>query len=296
MSNRGPDKEATVQQILQLIEEYEKPVWSASSIAAELNVSHPTVHDRLEQVEEDPRVRTMQVGNTKAYYLSDEDPRPIEEQHKDSIVKEFTDKFVGLLTEPWTAVHPNDGPAEAGDKVQIHVKGSPGQWASFMTRTWENRREELTPEETAADETDALIRGELYAKPTVPIEHTDYRDDYDLELNIGGKYEKLEGRARPILLVAGVKNYLVKPCNDAVFLKNVSVDWISPKGEGQELDTYHLDVDHGDVRDLVEDRGQDEALENLPDGTETAVVDDPADDSIAKPADRTDSNTGEDDE
>lgn len=254
MSNRGPDKKATVEQILQLMENYDWPVWTASSIADELNVSRPPVQDRLKDVEEDPRVKTMQVGNTKAYYLSDEDPRPIEEQHKDSIIEEFTDKFVGLQTAPWTAVHPNDGPAEAGDKVQIRVEGVPGRWGQLTTHTWETRRQELIYEETSADETQALITGELYAKPTVPIEHTGYPDDYDLELNIGGEYKEVEGRSRPILIVPGVKNYLVKPCDDAVFLKNVSVDWMSPKGHGQELETVDLsDQSFDEVLEDVEE-------------------------------------------
>jgi hypothetical protein len=240
MSDRGPEKAATPQEIFGHMKSYDRPVWTASSLADELGVSRPTIQDRLEEVEENPRVRTIQVGNTKAYYVSEEDPRPIEEQHKDSIIDEFTDKFVGLPTAPWTAVHPNDGPAEAGDKVQIRVEGVPGRWRQQMTHTWESRRQELIYEETSADETQALISGELYAKPTVPIEHTNYPDDYDLELNIGGEYQEIEERSRPILIVAGVKNYLVKPCNDAVFLKDVSVDWMSPKEHGQELETFEL--------------------------------------------------------
>jgi len=294
MTNRGPDKKATAQQIIHIMENYRRPVWTASSIGDELGVSRPTIQDRLEEVEKDPRVKTMQVGNTKSYYLSDEGPRSIEEQRKHSIIEEYTDKFVGLLTEPWTAVHPNDGPAEAGDKVQIHVKGVAGNWGTFMTRTWEKRRKELTPEETSADETDALITGELYSKPTTPIEHTDYPDDYDLELNIGGEYKQVEGRSRPILIVPGVKNYLVKPCNDAVFLKDVSVDWISPKGEGQEVETYHIAND--DVSDLLEKRGQEKALESYRDETEVADVEDPVKDSIPKPRKRSDSDTEGSDE
>lgn len=256
MPDRGPEKAATPKEILGHMESNDRPVWTASSLADELGVSRPTIQDRLEEVEEDPRVRTMQVGNTKAYYVSEDDPRPIEERHKDSIIDEFTDKFVGLPTAPWTAVHPNDGPAEAGDKVQIRVEGLPNRWRQQMTHTWDSRREELIYEETSSDETQALITGELYAKPTTPIEHTDYPDDYDLELNIGGEYQEVEGRSRPILLVAGVKNYLVKPCNDAVFLKNVSVDWMSPKGHGQELETFEI------TQEMIEgEEARDEAVE-----------------------------------
>jgi hypothetical protein len=49
-----------------------------------------------------------------------------------------------------------------------------------------------------------------------------------------------------VLVATGFKNYLLKPCNDAVFLKNVRVDWISPKGEPadleEELSTEDLDL------------------------------------------------------
>jgi hypothetical protein len=232
------------------MENYDRPVWTASSIADELNVSRPPVQDRLKNVEQDPRVKTIQVGNTKAYYLSDEDPRPIEEQHRDSIIEEFTDKFVGLPTAPWTAVHPNDGPAEAGDKVQIRVEGVPGRWRQQMTHTWDSRREELIYEETSDDETQALISGKMYARPT-PIEHTDYPDDYDLELNIGAEIVENDGSSA--LIAAGVKNYLIRPCNDAVFLKDVSVDWMSPKGHGQELETYSLLPDRGFVEQMLDE-------------------------------------------
>jgi len=243
MGKRGPDKKATPEQILKVMDDYDRPVWSAPDLADFLDISRPTASNRLEELDEKGKVATMKIGNTTVYYLPDDaDPRPIEEQHKESIISEFTDKFVGLPTAPWTAVHPNDGPAEAGDKVQIRVEGVPGRWGQLMTHTWENRRQELIYEETSADETQALITGELYAKPTVPIEHENYPDDYDLELNIGGEYQevKSDGQTRQILIVAGVKDYLVKPCNDAVFLKDVSVDWMSPKGHGQELETFEI--------------------------------------------------------
>jgi len=66
MPDRGPEKAATPNEILGHMESYDRPVWTASSLADELGVSRPTIQDRLEEVEEDPRVRTMQVGNTKA--------------------------------------------------------------------------------------------------------------------------------------------------------------------------------------------------------------------------------------
>lgn len=261
MADRGPPRATTPGEILGHIEASDRPVHTISSLSEDLDVSRPTIEDRFEEVKGDSRIRCLKVGNTEAYYLSKEDPRPVEERHAESIVHEFTDKFVGLPTAPWTAVHPNDGPVEAGGRVQIRVEGVPGRWRQSTTHTWENRREELIYEETSDDETQALISGELYAKPTVPIEHVDYPDDYELELNIGAEFEEIEGRTRQILLATGVKNYLIHPCNNAVFLSDVSVDWISPKGAGPEIP--HTQITMEDLEELLEQRGQTEALERV---------------------------------
>jgi DNA-binding transcriptional ArsR family regulator len=231
----GRDKAATAEHVYQLMEDSDRPVWSASSLAESLDISRPTATDRLKELYQKEWVETLDVGNTTAYYTTELNPV---EKDKQSLTREFEDKFVGLPTKPWTAVHPNDGPAEAGDKVQIRVEGTPGHWSQVMTHAWPNRREELIYEETSNNETQALISGELYAKPTVPIEHENYPADYDLELNIGAEYKEVDDRQ--ILIAAGVENYLIKPCNDAVFLKNVSVDWMSPRGHGQELDTVEI--------------------------------------------------------
>jgi hypothetical protein len=238
MPSAGRDKAVTAEQIFEMMKDSDRPAWSAKDIGDFYDVTKPTAKDRLKELEEHGWVESVQVSNVTAYYVPESDDLNLVERHKQSLVHEFTDKFVGLSTAPWTAVHPNDGPAEAGDKVQIRVEGEPGNWGQFTTHAWPNRREELIYEETSNNETQALISGELYAKPTTPIEHTYYPDDYDLELNIGAEYKEVDDRQ--ILIAAGVKNHLIKPCNDAVFLKNVSVDWMSPMGHGQELDTVEI--------------------------------------------------------
>jgi len=239
MTSPGRDKSVTADRVFRQIHESQRPVSTAPQLAEDLDVARPTIKKRLEEID-DPRLETIDIGGAEAYYVTDLQNLPVEEHHKRSIVEKFTDKFVGLPTAPWTAVHPNDGPAEAGDKIQIRVGGIPGRWREMGTHSWERRREKLIYEETTLNETQALISGELYAKPTVPIEHVHYLDDYDLELNIGARYEEVEsdGRKRQILIATGVKNYLIYPCDDAVFLQNVSVDWMSPKGHGQELETH----------------------------------------------------------
>lgn len=263
-THMGRNIELTEEQVLAIMRDANRPVWTASKLAERAGVARSTATKRLKKLAEAEEVETVQVGNATAYYLVGIETQPVgdgEEPIKRDLRRSFEDRFVGLPSAPWTAVHPNDGPAEGGDKIQIQVEGRPGNWRPFMTRLYENRRQELHYNETDEEEVQALISGELYEKPTVPIEHTPYPDDYDLELNIGGKYQEIEDRSRPLLIAAGVENYLVKPCNDAVFLKNVEVDWVCPVGEGQEIPTTSISED--DLVGLLKSRGQDKALENL---------------------------------
>lgn len=254
MPGVGRDKAVTAEQIFELMERSDRPVWSAKDVGDHFDVSTPTARDRLQALVEHGWVESIQVSQVPAYYVPGSDDLELVERHKQSLVREYTDKFVGLPRAPWTAVHPNDGPAEAGDKVQLRVDGEPGRWRSFLTHAWPNRRDELVEEETISDETQALISGELYAKPTVPIEHSNYDDDYDLEGNIGAEFEEVDvnGYRRQILIASGLKNYLIMPCNEAVFLTNVSVDWISPKGVGVD-ETADSTLDLEEKLEMVEE-------------------------------------------
>jgi hypothetical protein len=49
-------------------------------------------------------------------------------------------------------------------------------------------------------------------------------------------FEQIEDYEYPILLATGPQNELLKPCKDGLFLKNVTIDWISPEGEGSSRD------------------------------------------------------------
>jgi len=240
-TNMGRNIELTQSQVIEIMENGTRPVWSASQIADTAGHTRATATKRLNELTDAEKVETVKVGNTTAYFLVGIETQPVgdvddEEPVKRDLRRSFEGRFVGLPSAPWTAVHPNDGPAEGGDKVQVQVEGRPGDWRSFTTRLYENRRRELQHSETVEEEVQALISGELVEKPTVPIEHTDYPDDYDLELNIGVKdVETDKGTA---FVAAGVKNYLIRPCNDAVFLSNVEVDWLCPAGRGQEIPTH----------------------------------------------------------
>lgn len=154
-----------------------------------------------------------------------------EDRLRGSILEWATDRFVGLHTAPWTAIHPNDGAATGGDRVQLTIRGEPGQWSIFRTRKYENRRDELDDGELLARDTQALVTGELCERPTVPIKHLEWPDDYDLELNLGTRFKTVtndEGHERDILVASGVKNYELQACDDAVFFTPDTIDWLSP--------------------------------------------------------------------
>ncbi|QLH82794.1 HTH domain-containing protein [Halosimplex pelagicum] len=246
-------RSVTDEEIIKLLRSGRQPVWTSSTVAEQLDITRQTAHARLKQLEDESgEVFSLSVGQATAYYVPGVETLPggsIEEQHRQSIKQEYTDKFVGLHTEPWTAIHPNDGPAEGGDKVQLWIEGEPGYWSIFRRFTWENKRDKIYDEELGDHETQALITGELYEKPTVPVRHISWPDDYDLELNLGTKWHTIEsdGSNRSVLVASGVKNYLLQACDNAVFLQDVSVDWISPKGEGKEIPTVEI------TREMLED-------------------------------------------
>lgn len=240
----GRNRKVTDERILEILRSRDRPGWTAKALADYVDVSRQTAYNRLEKLtEKNDDVATMKAGRTTVYYSdvattgSNQDPdAPLEERHKQSLIVEFEDRFVGLQAAPWTAIHPEDGSAEEGDKIQLHVEGQPGDWRVLEKHRWENSRENFIYEETSEDVTQALISGELYSKPTVPIEHAKYPDDYDIESEIG--VEPIKSENQSAFLAFGPKNYLVRPCNDAVFLKGVHVDAISLKNHRSNVDTF----------------------------------------------------------
>lgn len=238
----GRNPKLSKDEILSYLKDGSHPVWTSGQLAEKTDVSRKTAKSHLEDMADEGEIESMDVGNTTAYYC-----RGVETDYRESsegalerdIKREFEDRWVGLRKFPWTARLPNEGPAEAGDKVQIQVEGTRGDWSVFKTRNWENRREELEPKEQVDDEVQALVSGELYGKPTVPIEHVDYPDHYDLEGEIRAEWEEVGEEGRRVLMAYGMKKHLIKPQNDAVFLKDVSVDWISPISEDTDRSEEH---------------------------------------------------------
>ena len=239
---RGPDPKLTTRDIYEVLHTGMRPVWTVSMLSEEFETSRPTIQKQLDGIaDEYEDVSTLKVGRSTAHFVPGVTPGELqdvdtEQHHRKSLEIAYKDKFVGLPTAPWTATHPHDGPTQAGDRVQLRVEGTPGDWTSTITRDWDDRREDLDPDELSPIETQALISGELYSKPTVPIEHSGYPGDFDLEGKTGADTRRVGDHSREVLVATGIKNHLLKPCNDAVFLKDVTVDWISPKGEPADLE------------------------------------------------------------
>lgn len=260
-------RKVTDEDILKLLKSGERPVWTTSKVAEKLDITRQTANDRLQQLEEESKdVVSISVGRATAYYVPGIATLPgetVEDRHQNSIIQTYTDRFVGLEHAPWTAVHPNDGPAEAGDKVQLLVTGTPGDWGHQRAFTWENRREKLEEAETDNERTQALVSGELYGRPTTPIEHIDYSphgNDWDLEMHIG--INEVETDSAITYLATGVRRHWIVPENDAVFLTDVEVDWISPQGEGQDIPAFEFDASGEEVHAEIIEEAESELSES----------------------------------
>lgn len=262
------DRKVTDENLIDVLESGLRPVWSATHIADNLGITRQTAQKRLKELEsKNPNVQSLKIGQADAYFVPGTKSQPyadsIEERHKLSIIQHFTDEFMGLYSDATTAIHPNDGRAEAGDRIQFRVEGQPGSWGegAGFRRHYENKREKLEPEEIVFGTTQALVSGTLYEKPTAPICEISWPDDYDLELNMGGELRQVEGRTRPIFVSGAVKNYMLKAYNDAVFLTDVNVDWISPIDEGTDIPTYGFEEVEEEIS--TEDLSDEEILRKI---------------------------------
>jgi len=213
-------------EIYEIMRNQNRPVWTAKDIGDAGGVSRVTASKRLKGMADDGNLETIEIGNATVYYLAGLEMKPTGDNDliKQSLRQEFEDKFIGIVTKPWETGA--DKPVEPGDRVQIQADGEPGRWTTVSTRHYDNRRKELQYNETIESDTQALISGEVYEKPTTPIEHTFYPDDYDLEVNIGA--EIVGDPPNQAILAKGFKNYLIRPANDAKFIRDIEIEWISP--------------------------------------------------------------------
>lgn len=225
-------------EIYEIMKNQNRPVWTAKDIGDAGGVSRVTASKRLKEMADDGNLETIEIGNATVYYLAGLEMKPTGDNDliKQSLRQEFEDKFIGLVTEPWETAA--DKPVEPGDRVQIQVDGEPGRWSTVFTRHYDNRRKELHYDETIESGTQALISGEVYEKPTTPIENTDYPDDYDLEGKIGA--EIVGDPPHQGILATGFKNYLIRPANDAKFIRDIEIEWVSPGDDDAEREPVTL--------------------------------------------------------
>lgn len=269
---KGRPPAVTGEEIAKHLETASKPLWAAQGLADEFDVAVQTIRRRLDELLERGRIEEFEFPSLKAYYVPGRElgkELDTETSHRKDLVDHFSEKFAGIETAPWTALHPNDGMAVAGDKLQLEVVGKPGDWSVLKRREWEDRREALEEGDKADFETQALVSAELYASPTTPIEHVSYSPDIELEEKIGARWIKNEDGTPGTLVASGPRNYLIDPCDDAVFFGEVSVDDISPKGEGYDADVREGDeeVDLGETIEKVQQWRE----ENIDDDSESGL-------------------------
>jgi DNA-binding transcriptional ArsR family regulator len=282
---RGRDRELTREDVLEILYSKDRPVWTASQIAERTDVSKTTAKSRLKELSETEYVDTVQVGNATAYYAVDTWSGSRHDISKEEIIRRslkdhWEGRFIGGVRD-MSVVHTHDGEElTSGDKIQIVVTGtapsmktivgvfsgdelneipSDGSFAEEQYKPNEARGDVATAELGVESYTGpkALFSAELddaFAVPLVEQELGNFETPLPtLQDGSKWKFEKEDGVPR--LTVAGSGAYLLRPCEDAVFLKNVEVDDIDLTNDLDEsiLDTSHYSSSEDDEETLTFD-------------------------------------------
>lgn len=271
-------RSVTDEEIVDLLKSDRRPVWTNSTIADELDITRQTANYRLKELEEkSDEIISIDVGQATAYYVPGIKPLPVtgntKEYHRQSIIRWATDLFVGDRGEPWQ-IRTGEENLTAGDTVQIVVVGTPGNWEKstiFSPLPGDQAREEPPSGAISEIRTQALVSGELYGKPTVPIEHVDYPDDWDLKGQLGTEY--VGDPPNQPLLAGGPKRHLLRAANNAVHLKNPSVDWISVQGESPDDSLPTIESEEVLTHEEMEEAVEEWRSENLDESTEYEETD-----------------------
>lgn len=252
-------RELTEARVFEVMRNGKRPVWTATSLADRAGVSRPTATDRLKELAESGELETMAVGNATAYYLVGIETQPFggENPIERDLIRSLEGRFVGLSYAPEHAAPAGWHPASAGDPVVAKVVGVPGDWSVEWVRyagecegCWrpycEPPREELTEDEQWPFTVQALVRGTLEGKPSAPIRHMDLSEDADIEAQVD--VETYTDGSESYLISRG-RYWLLKPSNESVFLKDVSVlslsgfgQGVSPADEPEDLGERSLEV------------------------------------------------------
>lgn len=220
----GPPQKLTVDESVSIIRDAERPVWTVQQFADRADVSHPTARERLSEAVDRGDITTMDVAGCTVYYLPGKEMERFDDgEHSvaGGLRTYWEGRFVGDRREPSILPTMHGAELSAGDRGKFQAIGWPGDWEIIEAVAYdESLGSKIAP--PAPEGYTGIITGELEARPTVPIEHTAYPDDYDLELNIGARDSEIEGH--PAVIATGVKSHLIRPCNDALFLRNVVVE------------------------------------------------------------------------
>lgn len=276
MSNgRGRDKKLTRRDVWDILTSTDQPVWTASQIAERTDVSKTTAKNRLQEMSETKRIDSVKVGNAIAYYATEEwKGKGTDISIEERAVMAATDYWEGRLVggiKDMSVVHSHDGEElSSGNRIQLVVTGSrlrltkligveSGEEFDEIPSSDEFAQEQRTQNEYGGevataelgasmfDGPKALLSAELgerFAVPLVEKELGNFETPApDLDKgNTEWKF-KIEDDV-PRLLVAGVGARLLRPCENAVYLKNVEV----------------VDIDLSDDEDDEEDDKNDRSL------------------------------------
>jgi hypothetical protein len=222
----GPPPKLTVDETVRIMRDANRPFWSEKQFAERADVSKPTARKRLSDAISSGKIAETNANGGSVYYVPGKKMQRVGEDNnpiKTDLRGYWNDRFVGDPRNPTVVSTMMRTELTAGDQVKFLVMGRPGDWDYYETTTSDEPVGRIDP--PGGEWYTAIITGELYAKPTVPIEHKEYHDDYDLELNIGGKY--LDNGN---LVAAGGSNHLIKPCDNALFLQDVTVEELNGPG------------------------------------------------------------------
>jgi len=260
-----------------------RPVWTAAQIAEQTEVSKTTAKNRLKELVETDEVDSVKVSNATAYYVVGTETQPnrelTENERTRELIKDYWEgRLVGGLKDP-SVVRTHDGEElTSGDMIQMVVTGtSPGMKTVVGVFSAEDgfdevpsdgafseeqqKKNEYAGEETTAElgmddfnSRKALISAELGGRFAVPLAEREL-GNFDThapnleDSNTEWKFETEDGVQR--LLVAGVGAYLLRPCENAVHLKNVEVVDLTDGDDGGDdeasiVDDTEMEIDVSD--------------------------------------------------
>jgi DNA-binding Lrp family transcriptional regulator len=275
------NRKLTKDDALDILTSGKRPVWTVIQFAEEAEVSRTTAKRRLRELEETEYVDSIKVSNATAYYAIGVKTQPKldvsgDEEVERAVKSYWGDRYVGDLKDPSILKSSKGEKLTPGDKVQLVVSGAdPRMSKQLGILSYQDSLEELpsdraelekhmnTEEEyehmedmdVVSEEYDtyqALLSGELEGKFTIPITEggiSSISTRFPAFQN-GTKWEFQMKDDIPHLAVAGTGAYLLRPCEDAVYLRNVKVDDLKPPDEnesdGEEeglLDEVDLDTE-----------------------------------------------------